>query len=68
MFAAFNIFGLIPLAGFSLWCFLTHLLGDAPNNFERRELRGFWVASILSCVTLYILGAIKVSIEIWRHR
>lgn len=60
MFAAFNIFGLIPLAGFSFWCFVYPSLPQA-GNFEHREMNGFWVASILSCITLYILGAIKAS-------
>lgn len=61
MFSAFCVFGLVPLVGFSFSSWLTEGLTVAADSGER-QMHAFWAASIASCITLFILGAIKVGI------
>lgn len=57
MFGAFVLFGLVPLVGFALVSWFT--MGSLTTK-TLRQMDAFWAATILSCITLFTLGAIKV--------
>lgn len=60
MFTAFCVFGLVPLAGFSLVTWMTERdLTVATSSYEG-QMHAFWAAAIASSLTLFFLGAIKV--------
>lgn len=52
MFAAFSIFGLLPLAGFVAWLTLSGISTDGHFAFA--------MACVISGVALFILGFLKV--------
>ena len=60
MFLAFNLFGVIPLAGYGL-CYIMTLSLFSETNPSYRDIIAFLFTSFLSCVTLFGLGFSKAT-------